>query len=262
MVSVVIPLYNAKETILRTMNSVLQQTYIDPIEIIVVNDGSIDGCETLINKIIAQNETNRIIKLFNKKNGGAASARNVGISESSSEWIAFLDADDTWDNNKLVRQFEIINKNPDILFLGANTNIHTYKFKHKTKDKVFSLNTRDILWQWFPQTSTVLIKKSLIDKVGVYEERRYGEDGDFHLRCSQFTPLYILNEELVNYSNGKAGFGSSGMTAKMDEMYNGEISALQGVLFRKQISIPQYCLFHIRLTSKFFRRIIINKFLR
>jgi len=87
-ISVVIPLYNKKETVLRALDSVLSQTVL-PHEIIVVNDGSTDGSE----KIVAQLEQ-PLLKLANQSNQGVSTARNRGILEARYDWIAFLDADD------------------------------------------------------------------------------------------------------------------------------------------------------------------------
>lgn len=89
-ISVVIPLYNKKDTILRALQSVLSQTVM-PQEIIVVNDGSTDDSEQVVAVL-----KHRLIKLVNQSNQGVSSARNRGIDEANYEWIAFLDADDEW----------------------------------------------------------------------------------------------------------------------------------------------------------------------
>ncbi len=89
-ISVVIPLYNKKEAVLRAVNSVLAQTS-PPEEIIVVNDGSTDGSEKIITEL-----NHPLIRLINQTNAGVSAARNKGISEAKNDWIAFLDADDEW----------------------------------------------------------------------------------------------------------------------------------------------------------------------
>lgn len=89
-ISVVIPLYNKKNSILATLDSVFGQTFL-PKEIIVVNDGSTDGSEKLVEEI-----NNPLIRLFHQTNAGVSAARNFGIEKATCEWIAFLDADDAW----------------------------------------------------------------------------------------------------------------------------------------------------------------------
>ena len=95
MISVIIPLYNCKKYILRAVQSVLSQTIL-PSEIIVVNDGSTDGGEMLIEQM-----NHPLVHLINQKNAGVSAARNKGIAESKQEFIAFLDADDEWLPNHL-----------------------------------------------------------------------------------------------------------------------------------------------------------------
>ena len=95
MISVVIPLYNCKKYIVRAIKSILSQTYL-PAEIIVVNDGSSDNGEKLV-----EDMNHPLVRLINQKNGGVSIARNRGITEAKSDFIAFLDADDEWLPNHL-----------------------------------------------------------------------------------------------------------------------------------------------------------------
>lgn len=89
-ISVVIPLYNKQTTIQRALQSVFTQT-VQPEEIIVVNDGSTDGSEKVVEAM-----NHPLIRLLHQDNSGVSAARNFGIREAKGEWIAFLDADDEW----------------------------------------------------------------------------------------------------------------------------------------------------------------------
>ncbi len=89
-ISVIIPAYNAENTIEECINSVINQSYKD-IEIIVIDDGSLDNTSKIINKIAEKNKNLKIIK---QKNQGASVARNTGIQNASGEFIMFIDADD------------------------------------------------------------------------------------------------------------------------------------------------------------------------
>ena len=114
MISVVIPMYNSRESIVDCINSVLNQTRFDLIDrIIVVDDGSTDNSEELVKKEFKKEEK---IKIIIKENGGVSSARNVGIREADSEWIALLDSDDVWLPEKIEKQWDQILKNDQILF--------------------------------------------------------------------------------------------------------------------------------------------------
>lgn len=89
-ISVVIPLYNKEDSIIRALDSVLNQIVL-PNEIIIINDGSTDGSDEIVKEI-----NHPLVKLIHQKNAGVSAARNRGIDEAKNEWIAFLDADDIW----------------------------------------------------------------------------------------------------------------------------------------------------------------------
>jgi glycosyltransferase involved in cell wall biosynthesis len=89
-ITVVIPLFNKKDTIRKTLDSILNQTSL-PEEVIVVNDGSTDGSESVVESLKLP-----FVRLINQLNAGVSSARNKGLNEAKGDWIAFLDADDIW----------------------------------------------------------------------------------------------------------------------------------------------------------------------
>jgi glycosyltransferase involved in cell wall biosynthesis len=262
-VSVIIPMYDSKNTIVDSTKSVISQTYKGEIEIIIVNDGSKDGCEKLVYELIKNNATNRIIRLVNKDNGGVSSARNRGIKEAKGEWIALLDSDDIWLPEKLQKQMDKINENQNIKFIGTNRNSEQYPFFGKSKNNLYVLKPNEVIAKWYPHTSTAIINKELLLKTNLYDESRtHAEDGDLWLRITQYGDLYVLNEDLVYTGGGKRSFGESGLSANMPKMYKGEILALNGAKMRKQINIFQYFIFYCWLTLKYYRRNIIVRFLK
>lgn len=101
--SVIIPVYNGETYLTKCVDSVLNQNYTGEVEIILVDDGSTDKSLSICNYYATKD--NRI-KVIHKENGGAGSARNVGIIASSGDYIAFLDADDFWIENTI---HELIN---------------------------------------------------------------------------------------------------------------------------------------------------------
>ena len=260
MISVIIPMYNSRDTINNAIESVIKQTYKETIEIIVVNDGSIDGCEKIVDEIILNNKTNRTIKLLNKQNGGVSAARNRGIEEAKGDWIALLDSDDIWLPEKLQKQVAEIGKNQNIKFIGTNRNGEIYPFFKKSNNNIYILNAKEILIKWYPQTSTVLIKKEVLLKSKLYDETRtHAEDGDLWLRLLQYCNLFVLNEDLVYTGGGKRNFGESGLSANIPKMFQGEVLALKGAVRRKQINIMEYVVFYFLLRIKSYRRILISR---
>lgn len=114
LLSVIIPLYNKELAIYNTVKSVLEQTYPN-FELIIVDDGSTDNSSTIVQTF----EDNRI-KFFHKENGGASSARNFGVKYAKGDWIAFLDADDTYYPNTLKSFADVINRYDDVDIVCAN----------------------------------------------------------------------------------------------------------------------------------------------
>ena len=102
MISIVIPLYNKEKSIATTLESVLAQSYTN-YEVIVVDDGSTDNSANVVRELV-----NDKIRLISKPNGGVCSARNRGIQEAKSQYVAFLDADDLWEKDYLEEQVKMI----------------------------------------------------------------------------------------------------------------------------------------------------------
>ena len=108
-VSVVIPAYNSAAFLPETLESVLAQTH-PPDEIFVVDDGSTDDTKQVAIRYSPH------VTYIRQQNQGVSAARNLGIERSKGNWVCFLDADDLWHTNKLARQLEEVQKNPETLF--------------------------------------------------------------------------------------------------------------------------------------------------
>lgn len=107
MISVIIPLYNKADTIRRAIDSVLRQSEPD-FELIVVNNGSTDGGENVVESI-----SDPRLRMVHQSNRGVSMARNRGIEDAQSEWVAFLDADDEWESSFLATMKSLCSKYPD-----------------------------------------------------------------------------------------------------------------------------------------------------
>lgn len=260
-VSVVIPMYNSRDTIVPCVQSVIDQTYKDLITIIVVNDGSKDDSLAVLEAAFNNLPENRVLTIINKENGGVSSARNMGINAAKSDWVALLDSDDIWHPSKLERQFSTIAQNPDVQFIGCNVNNEVYPFFGKKKLPIFTLSPRQLIIKWYPSTPTILARRSLLIRAGLFDEsKRRGEDCDLWLRCMMFTDLYILNESLVDIGHGKKPYGEKGLSADLKKMFMGEICNVTSALKRRQIGILFYFFGIFWLSLKFIRRIILVAF--
>src|SRR5690554_3761048 len=116
MISIIMPAYNAENTIKESIQSVIKQTYANW-ELIIIDDCSQDGTIEIITRFL---HDKRITLLKNKENSGVAKTRNIGIKSAKYEYIAFLDSDDIWANNKLEKQVEVIKtKHADFVFTAV-----------------------------------------------------------------------------------------------------------------------------------------------
>ena len=259
-VSVIIPVYNARNSIVAAVDSVLKQTFNGSIEIIIIDDGSTDNSTCVIEAYLKKLVIPRFSVLITQQiNKGVSTARNSGIKLSKGKWLAFLDSDDIWMPEKLDTQFSVILSNPSIKFIGSNRNGEVYPYFRKKDQTVFNLNARQILLKWYPQTSTVLMSSDLCSKVYFDESMSHGEDGDLWLRVVNMTPLYVVNKDLVFTGDGKRHFGESGLSSNLPMMFNGELSNLSSALKRNQINSFEYLFFLCFFYLKYFRRIIITK---
>ncbi len=184
-ISVIIPIHNRNRLLFRCVESVIKQTF-SPVEIIIVDDGSKECLKELHQKLCCL--TRIPIKLVrNKLNRGASYSRNLGANLAAGNWLAFLDSDDYWENDKLERQNELLHdRKVDVVYCD-NLIIDDEGRKRPSGKKLFS---GDILPQlmsgWIPpNTSTLLIKRRtflLVD--GFDEDLSSCQDHDLWIRIA------------------------------------------------------------------------------
>jgi len=256
-ISVVIPMYNAQNTIIKAVKSVLDQTFDGTVEIIIVNDGSTDSSLSIVNEFKLANPTINIV-IADQPNGGAQKARNAGLMLAKGNWIALLDSDDYWLPEKLKIQMRILRANKNIDFLGCNRNNEKTRVLWMKKEKLSKIKYKELLIKMYPQTSTAIFRKSIISEVGLYDETlRYGEDGDFWLRISIKKEMYFLPESLVITGDGKPNFGYSGMTSLLDKMEKGNIKVLRKQLNLNHINFLEFLILRVYYLIKYSRRKLI-----
>lgn len=193
-IDVVIPVYNGERFIRAALDSVIAQTY-SPTCVIVVDDGSTDSTYSIVS-IYAQT-SNVPITVVQKSNGGLSSARNAGIKASTSEYIAFLDADDAWLPTKLQEQVRIYQTSPyknlglvycnyDVINTAGVVQYTNYKAPIDLKRMRGSVFKRLLERNMIAGSgSGVLIRRTVFDTVGLFDETLgFGEDWDMWLRIA------------------------------------------------------------------------------
>jgi glycosyltransferase involved in cell wall biosynthesis len=205
-ISVIIPLYNHFNYIEKAINSVLSQTV--PIsELIIVDDGSTDDSYNLVQNKYSSYKN---IIFWSRDNIGAHNAINSGIYRATSEYIAILNSDDAYVDNRIEKCLNFLNKNKEtqivcsgIDFIDDFDNVIENKwyldalsFYDQNKELDISLINANFLMT----TSNVVARKSIFEKYGFFKKYRYAHDLEFFLRIiGSGEKIEILNDKLLNY---------------------------------------------------------------
>ena len=194
LVTVIIPTYNRGWIIEEAIDSVLNQDFSD-FELIVVDDGSDDNTREILGAYA------NAITVLHQPNRGVSAARNRGIAEASGRLIAFLDSDDLWLPGKLKAQVKFFEENADAMinqtqetWLRNGIRVNPKKRHHKFSGMIFERSLALCL----VSPSAVMIRKSLFDTVGLFDERLPAcEDYDLWLRISCRYPVHLIDFPLI-----------------------------------------------------------------
>jgi len=206
--TIVIPMYNAENTIKQAVNSIVTQSF-DNIEIIVINDGSTDSSLKICEEIAISDPR---IKLFTIKNSGVSYARNFGIDQANGKYITFLDSDDYYSDNFLNVITSEIEENTQMLIYGYNIvkDGQFSSFKSPINESV-QINTKEefrkvaislignemINAPWNKLYLTSYIK---LNKIYFPNNIDIGEDLSFNLLVAKnISSVKLLNQALINY---------------------------------------------------------------
>ena len=262
LVSVIIPAYNVEKVIVDALDSVYAQTY-RPIEIIVIDDGSTDRTADIVRNYIASetNKTNRTdIKLIYvyQKNYGPSKARNAGIKASKGEYIAFLDADDLWMQDKVEKQMQIFTLEPDVDIVSSDVKMVQLKngkiqeflyYKKKGLDEGFFGHKFLVLEPFkkllkinFMLTPSAIIKKSCF-KEGFFfnEKRHYAEDWELWLIMSLYYKFAYVNEACVHVRSM-----DDGLSSNEQEMFISTIEIVESFMRERSEKLAE-----LQITDKF-----------
>ncbi|MBE0472009.1 MAG: glycosyltransferase family 2 protein [Methyloprofundus sp.] len=253
-VSVVIPCYRCADTIVRAVKSVAAQT-LKPYEVILVEDCSGDNTLEALYQLQSQYEKEWIKVIALKENSGPGTARNIGWDASEQDYIAFLDADDSWHPQKVEIQYGWMVKNQGVILTGhdfiLNANKNNYleglnvDFKKVNKWRLLFSN------KFF--TSSVMLKNNVT--VRFPAGRKYCEDyylwaeiAFANLKCYRVNlPLVILH---------KPAYGVSGLSANLWAMEKGELDVYRALYSKKLISGFQYLFFSFFSLIKYLKRVV------
>lgn len=200
-ISVIIPTYNRCDLLQRALQSVITQTT-PAFEIIVIDDGSEDTTATLVKQQFPK------IRYHHQPNSGVSSARNLGIQQATGDWLAFLDADDTWHPQKLHLQSVALKAAPDYrishtdeVWIRDGVPVNPPKKYAKQSGWMF----QHCLSLCALSPSTVMIHRDVFAAVGLFDNTLPAcEDYDLWLRICAIYPVLLLEQKLSTKYGGHA----------------------------------------------------------
>ena len=212
LVSIIIPYYKKKNYIKKTINSILRQTY-KKFEIIIINDEPGELSKNILSFL--KNKDSRIKIINNKKNIGAGESRNKGIKIAKGKYIAFIDSDDLWKKNKLLKQIEFMHKkNIEISHTSYEIIDDDSVIKGTRQAKI--MNYKKLIKSCDIGLSTVILKKSLIENLR-FPNLKTKEDYVLWLKITKKGKIiHALNTRLVQWRKSNNSLSSSAVRKLID----------------------------------------------
>ena len=207
MISVIVPIYKVEKYVEACINSLLNQSYRD-FELILVDDGSPDDSMKIVESVLAKG-TDVSIQIVRKSNGGVSSARNLGITRATGEYVIMIDSDDVISPDFLQEFVNLIKKYPSNNIYSASYYVcfdREYGEFGSQLSQNKCLDWKDAQIAFYDRTikfllPTLLIKKDFLDSncIKFDEEVRYSEDVQFIWRCLAYNREKVIHSERIVY---------------------------------------------------------------
>lgn len=218
MISVIIPTFNASNSIEQAVDSVLNQTY-QNFEIIIVDDLSTDDTWNKLLKI--RNKDSRVHIFQNEKNSKSAFTRNNAVSKTKGDYIAQLDDDDYWASDKLQKQLEFLECHSDIDFVGTNAFIWDREGIYGEIERPMYPSAKDLVKTSAFVNPSIMFRKKSFQAVGGYRvssETVRGQDYDLFLRMySERMRGANIQENLTYYYKDNAYYNKISWQSRIGE---------------------------------------------
>lgn len=254
LISVIIPLYNKQDSILRTLKSVLLQSY-KKIEIIIIDDGSTDNSLNVVKNVIDIR-----LRIISKGNGGVSSARNLGVEESKGEWILFLDADDYLHPMAIERLLETALKyKTDISCCNFNITNSCSSRKALRNKKEGVVQNNFVSWMSHricPRTGATLINRICMPTNPFDEKLSKNEDVKMIFTLLAQYKVSYIPIALMNYEQDNRGLSLDNKNWEKDYLFN---VSFNGKSFFEKIALADLICYAYRIQKR--NRIILrNKY--
>lgn len=200
-VSVIIPLYNARDVISETIGSILAQTWKD-YEIVVIDDGSTDGSDQVVLGVGSR------LRYVRQENAGVAAARNRGIVESTGRYLALLDHDDLWHPTKLEKQVSLLDQRPEVGMVITDV-AHIDREGRQMGILGSGYNPSETFARLFvqgyvPTPSAAMIRRSVLQATGGFDESFHSaglDDHELWTRIAAHCAIASIPEPLTYHRN-------------------------------------------------------------
>lgn len=236
-VSVITPVYNGEKFIGQAIETVLTQTWQDW-ELIIINDGSTDQTATIVERY----QDSRI-RVIHQTNQGEGAARNTGLENAQGEYVAWLDADDSYLPNALADGVAYLDKNPQIGVVYADGWIcdeHNQNLMRLSEHRM-GFFTGDVLEQVVLSNSLItvpsctMIRRQVVEKVLLQFDSalKFGTDWDFWIRLARTTQFGYLDKVVCRYRVHQANISRTiGINKKRSELIKGRLKTLESSWFK------------------------------
>ena len=253
-VTAIIPTFRSEKVVIRAIDSVLNQS--SPVdEIIVVDDASDDQTVKVVRDFATNHPQIRLI--VNNQNLGPGQSRNVAWNLATSEYLAFLDADDTWHPKKIELQREWFKVNSSEVICGTQHCIINQTETHSDGEKISRFTIKDLLRRNRFTTPSVMLRRNI--PLRFDPKLRLSEDYLLWMEiASEFGHMNRINQPLTILH--KPEFGAHGLSSKIGAMYFGEMKALTILNQKDHISLGVLIRSYIWSTLKLARRLPLALF--
>ncbi len=203
--SVIMPVYNSEKYLKEAIQSVMDQSFSDW-ELLIIDDGSTDSSYEIANSFGLRDERIQLWQHENKEHKGVSASRNLGVERSNGQWIAFLDADDIWFENKLDAIEEVLSKNNDLAFIYSQATVIETNYSGSVKKTKYISGIPGLMKEPFIKTlgglssatPSVVMRKDVFIKAGGFNEKfAFSEDTLLFHKALLFGDLYFIDEPLV-----------------------------------------------------------------
>ena len=227
-VSIIVPVYNVEEYLSECLDSLVNQTLRD-IEIIVVNDGTKDNSQKIIDKYTKKYKN---VKAYKKENGGLSSARNYGLKYANGEYIAFVDSDDWIETDMYEKMYnKAVENDFDMVVCGLR-----YVYEDNYKNKCVSSNIKNDIYtrrgikksmlNIYPAAWNKIFNKRLFDHKVFFKEKVWFEDVEFIYRLYPYiNSVGVIDETFYNYRQREGS-----ITSTFDERLFNYIDNFNGIV--------------------------------